>query len=413
MLSGALALGRLFGFLREMLLAARLGTSEASDIAIVAMTLPDILIGLLLAGGFMGVLVPVLRRRDAPAQASFLQFALTWCLIVTTPLMLAVALFPEAVFGWLAPALAPEATRPWHWVTIPIAAAIPLAAMSGLLGAALNARGTFFAVGLGIALYNIVLCLALLPGGTAEDVVTRLVLGTLLAAALRLGFIAVLTRPRLALRLRPPPPPEPRLAPLFAAAVLAMGIIFFANILFRTLSGIGGAGDLSAFAYALRLYELPTGLLLAPITTVLLPTLSDQAALKPKLIRRALTVMLAVACLTVAIGWTSGEAIARLIYDRGAMTEAGMTRIVTTALWMFAALPFTAIGLLGTAVLNAQRRTGVVMANAAIALALGGGLALARPDWVLAGFVLFHATVAVLNTARSGIIAAALDRRKP
>lgn len=50
-LSLALMAGRLAGFGREVLLASSLGLSEQADIAIVLLTVPDLLVNLLLSGG--------------------------------------------------------------------------------------------------------------------------------------------------------------------------------------------------------------------------------------------------------------------------------------------------------------------------------------------------------------------------
>ena len=73
---------------------------------------------------------------------------------------------------------------------------------------------------------------------------------------------------------------------------------------------------------------------------------------------------------------------------------------------MFAALPFAAAALLSATVLNAARRTDVVLLNTLIALVLGTILALIDPALVLPGFVVFHAVAAILNMWRAGILAA-------
>ena len=58
-----LLVGRATGFAREWVLSARGGASGSTDLAIVLLTLPDLLVNLLLAGGLIGV--GALRRRKA------------------------------------------------------------------------------------------------------------------------------------------------------------------------------------------------------------------------------------------------------------------------------------------------------------------------------------------------------------
>jgi len=60
-----LLLGRLTGFGREWLRSARAGASGNSDLAIVLLTLPDLLVILLLGGGLGATLVPVLQQLPA------------------------------------------------------------------------------------------------------------------------------------------------------------------------------------------------------------------------------------------------------------------------------------------------------------------------------------------------------------
>ncbi|MSU90624.1 hypothetical protein GE300_13540 [Rhodobacteraceae bacterium 2CG4] len=398
-LSAALMLGRLLGFAREMLLAARLGTSAEAEVAIVALTLPDYLVGVLFSGGLSAALVPALRRARGDRRPALFRIAATMVVAAACVVGAAVALFPGAVFAVLAPALPAAVAAEWAWVVALAGLAVPVAALSGVTGSWLNVSGRFFAVGLGVAVHNAVLCLALLPGGAPGRVVTLLAFGLLAAALARAALVLAIGRPPLRPALKPPPGTEPELPRLFAAGVLTIGLVFVANLLFRTLAAASGPGELAAFSYALRLFELPVGLLLSPLVTVLLPRLADSAAQEPRLMRRTLAALLALAVSVLIAGQILGEPIARAIYDRGAMSEDGMRRVIEVARWMFWALPFAALGLYGAAVLNARRRTGAVMLNTAAGLVLGGTVAALGA--VLPGFVLFHAVTGVLNFLRS------------
>ncbi|MEO0915338.1 MAG: lipid II flippase MurJ, partial [Pseudomonadota bacterium] len=165
-----------------------------------------------------------------------------------------------------------------------------------------------------------------------------------------------------------------------------------------TLAGLAEPGALTAFAYALKLFLLPVMMLFAPLATVLLPRFTDTPDDR-LLMESAIAMMLVLSLATLAAGLSSGDAIARLIYFRGAMTEEGMMAVTAMARWMFIAIPFAALELIGAAALNARRQTGRVMLHAMIAFALSSGLALLRPDLVMPAFVLFYVCLAALHLA--------------
>ena len=157
-LSAALMLGRLLGFLREVLLAGRVGVSAEADIAVVVLTLPEFVISVLLAGGFSAALVPALRRQDGEGRLALFRFVGTVSVLVGIALAAGIALAPGLVFAALAPGLEPGTTAPYHTAIRLVALCVPLGALAGVLGAFLNARDQFFVVGFGTVIYNIVLC---------------------------------------------------------------------------------------------------------------------------------------------------------------------------------------------------------------------------------------------------------------
>ena len=55
--------GRIAGLVREVTLASVLGTSEQADIAVLVLTLPDVLTAFLLSGAISAVLLPEFTRR--------------------------------------------------------------------------------------------------------------------------------------------------------------------------------------------------------------------------------------------------------------------------------------------------------------------------------------------------------------
>lgn len=396
-LSAALVAGRLLGFLREVLLAGRLGVSAEADMAIVILTLPDFLIALLMSGGFSAALVPALRRQAPSDRLRLYRCVSSIALLVALGVAAFIALFPWQIFALLAPALDARTVEPALGALQLAAFSIPLAALSGALGALLNARGVFFVVGLGTVIYNFVICGFLLTLPAGMSFLVPLACAVIAAGTARFALLSASARVPFGFSFQRPPIMPRGLFRLFVAGVLASGIGAGAQIIFRTLAGLESPGTLTAFAYALKLYLLPVVILFTPITTVLLTRFADHGTKPGRVREEAVAVVLVVAFATFAVGMTSGAAIARLIYFRGAMTEEAMQELIFFAELMFLAVPFAGLEMVGAAWLNASARTGRVLAHASAALILGAGLAIWEPDLVMEGFLTFYVVLAVLN----------------
>ncbi|MEM6467324.1 MAG: lipid II flippase MurJ, partial [Pseudomonadota bacterium] len=192
-LSLALMMGRLSGLVREMVLAARFGVSDQADLAITLLTLPDILVGALLVGGFGAALVPAFRLMgpDAPI---LLRRVLLWVGAVFLGLAGLVALFPGVVLSLLSPSTPFMFLRTAAFYLQITALAIPLTALAGVLLAYANARERFFAPGLGTLVFNLSVVGALLILAQGTIAFWPVVAGILLGALLRLGLLATITR---------------------------------------------------------------------------------------------------------------------------------------------------------------------------------------------------------------------------
>ncbi|MEO0387210.1 MAG: lipid II flippase MurJ, partial [Pseudomonadota bacterium] len=340
-LSVALLLGRLLGFLREVLLAGRVGVSVEADIAILVMTLPEFVVGVLLAGGFTAALVPALRQQEAPARPALFRLVATLALLIGGLIAAAIAVAPCALATLLAPGLVPEGAEIWTTAIRLVALSIPLAALAGAVGAWANVQDRFFVVGLGTVLYNVILCAALLALAPGASLILALALATVCAGAGRLALLILVARPPLLPRLGPVPGGDRRLLGLFAAGVLAVGTAGAAHLIFRSLAAAGGAGELAAFTYALKLFLLPVTIFFGPLATVLLPRMASAPA-DAAIPARGLALILPLALATVVVGLVSGDALARLVFLRGEMTLPGVGRVIVFAKLMMLALPFAA-----------------------------------------------------------------------
>jgi putative peptidoglycan lipid II flippase len=68
LVGATLLAGRVSGLFREIQLAAAFGVSVSADVAVLLLTLPDLLVNLVLSGGLSAALIP--RLRALPLQAA-------------------------------------------------------------------------------------------------------------------------------------------------------------------------------------------------------------------------------------------------------------------------------------------------------------------------------------------------------
>ena len=104
-LSLAILAGRLTGLVRELQLAASFGVSTDADIAVLCLTLPDLLVNLLLSGGLSAALVPRFRSMSIVEGDSLFRSAFVTAILTFSILALILLVWPGVVFKLLAPGL--------------------------------------------------------------------------------------------------------------------------------------------------------------------------------------------------------------------------------------------------------------------------------------------------------------------
>ncbi len=406
LVSAALLIGRISGFIRETILAARFGVTADADIAILLLTLPDFLVGLLLSGGLSAALLPAMKKLPAAERVVFFQKSALFAFAIFAAFAAGLALWPDIPFRLLAPGLPAEAANTYAVHLAVSAVAIPFAAVSGVSVSYLNTQGKFFVAGLGTLVFNLVLCIYLLAFFNSSAALFGFAFAIVAAALARWG--SQIAQMRHAFRAVVTEQPV-RLRPVyrgFLNGLIAYSIIFGVPYLFRSVFGSAGEGNLAVFNFALKLFELPSVLLIAPLVTVMLPRLSSLAAEGGVEFRETLSAGLyaatSLAIIALAYGLVFGDAAAQVIFTRGEMQSEDVDRVAEIAKVMFVSLPFLAISQLTATALNAQAKTQLVLRNALIALvfvvvallALPADISNALVIWVLVGF---HAALAVLN----------------
>ena len=282
---GYTGISRVLGFVRDILIAAAVGTGPVADAFFVAFRLPNLFRRLFGEGAFNAAFVPLFARRvEEGGEAAAKVFAEQTLAVLLSALLLFIAL-AMAGMPWLMYALAPGfAANPDKFdmavqlsrITFPYLLFMSLAA---LLSGVLNSLYKFAAAAAAPILLNVFFILALAvvlpltgaPGQVLAWTVTAAGLGQillLLIACRRAGMALRLPRPRLTPGVR-------RLLKLMGPGVIAAGVLQI-NLMVGTIIASLQAGAVSFLYYADRVYQLPLGLIGIAFGVVLLPDLSRK-----------------------------------------------------------------------------------------------------------------------------------------
>ncbi|MEF2073786.1 murein biosynthesis integral membrane protein MurJ [Consotaella aegiceratis] len=362
---GATLFSRVFGFGREMLMAAALGVGPVADAFNLAFRFPNLFRRLFAEGAFNAAFIPLFSRSlEEEGEAGARRFATeifsTLFTVLAGLTVVAIVFMPSLVKTIIAPGLSAcvddaslgqaiscaeryEITVLFSRIMFPYLACMSLLAMmSGIL----NAFRRFFAAAVAPTILNFVLIgvLAWCWKVAADKQTIGLYMswgvlvagiGQLLmvAVAMRMaGFSMALQRPRWTPGLK-------RLLVLAAPAALIGGITQINLFVGQAIASFK-PGAVSILQYADRPYQLPLGMVGVAIGVVLLPELSR--ALKAGYLREAqhtqnrslefalfLTIPAAVALFIMP------EPIIRLLYERGAF-DPHNTKAVADVLGLYA-----------------------------------------------------------------------------
>src|SRR6056297_803030 len=273
---------RVFGFARDILIAAKLGDGPVAEAFVVAFALPNMFRRFFAEGAFNMAFVPMFSKRlegggDATGFARDAFSGLAGLLIVFT--LLAQAAMPWLVLamasGFAADerfALATEFGR----IAFPYILFISLAA---LLSGVLNATGRFAVAAAAPVLLNVILVAAMVGADRLGADIGRALawavpvagiaqLALLWRGAARAGYAPRLVRPRLTPQIR-------RLAIVAAPAALAGGVVQINLLVGRQVASFF-EGAVVWLSLADRLYQLPLGVVGIAIGVVLLRDLSRR-----------------------------------------------------------------------------------------------------------------------------------------
>ena len=330
-------LSRVAGFVRDIFIAAYLGTGPVAEAFLIAFSLPNLFRRFFAEGAFNMAFVPMFSKKVESGEGAkrFAQDAFAGMAGILTVFTVLGVIFMPALVTMMASGFIGtdrfDLAVYYGRIAFPY---ILFISLSALLSGVLNATGRFTAAAAAPVLLNVIFVAALIGSAFVYDFAPgdgQTTIGRILAFAVPIAGVAQLAvvwiaakRAGYGLRLGWPKltPELKRLAIIATPAALAGGVVQINLLVGRQVASFYD-GAVAWLSYADRLYQLPLGVVGIAIGIVLLPDLSRRlqagddaggrdAFNRASEISLALTVPAAIALAVIPIPLVS------VLFERGA-----------------------------------------------------------------------------------------------
>lgn len=279
----AFVLSRILGLVREIIIAARFGTSPDYDAYVAAFRVPDLLFLVVMSGAFGSAFIPIFggmiarnNPRDAWRLASSI---LSFTLVILGAVSLIVILLARQLIDWfIAPGLAPEQAQLATDLTRLLLLSPLLLGLGAAFKGMLEAQEQFALSAYAPVLYNLAIVfggLFLAPSMGVWGLAVGVLIGALLHAGsqavgllhggMKLTFVLDRYAPGLSTVLR-----------LMAPRILGQAAFQVNFIVMTNFASRIGDNSVSALNYSFQLFMLPYGVLALSLSTVIFPLMARQ-----------------------------------------------------------------------------------------------------------------------------------------
>ncbi len=281
------AVSRVFGFVRDLLVARLFGSSGTADAFLVAFRIPNLLRSFLAEGALTSAFVPIFstelshgkeRAQQALSEVTGLLLA------VTTLISILGIIFSQQIVALFAPGFIAD-TAKFELCAKLLAIMFPyiiLVSIVAMLNGALNTVKVFGAAAMAQVCMNIILILGAVIAEAYLGVAAELLSWSVLVGGVIGVVIQIPALAKAGLVLKPSLRPFSRtsreLLKLMAPAILGAAVYQLAIFLNTLLASFLEEGSVSWLFYADRVVQLPIGIFTIALGSVILPTLSRAAA---------------------------------------------------------------------------------------------------------------------------------------
>ena len=348
-------ISRIFGFIRDMLIARVLGAGRLSDIFLAAFKLPNLFRDLLGEGALSAIFIPMYTTKNK--DKNFAQNVFAWLVLVLLGITILFEIFLPLVIWILTPGFADEPGKMQLTVTISRIMFVYVIFVCGaaFLSAILNALSRFLLAAFMPVLLNIMLIGALLASAFyASGTILYIMAGTVVASGvIQFGILWHRIRSRhFGLRLVVPrwTPGVRDLFKRLGISIIGSGF-YQITIIIGTLVASFESGAVSWLYYSDRIIQLPFAMIGLAVGTVLMSSISNALAEKNirsvhiqqnSSTRRSL--MLILPCVVGLL--VLAEPIIRYLFQYGAWTAASTHAVamaIQVQVWVLPAMMISQI----------------------------------------------------------------------
>lgn len=379
-------ISRIFGFIRDMLIARVLGAGRLSDIFLAAFKLPNLFRDLLGEGALSAIFIPMYT--DSKKDESFARNVFSWLMVVLLAITILFEIFMPLVVWGLAPGF--DATPGKMEMTVLISRIMFVYVIficgAAFLSAILNAFSKFVLAAFMPVLLNVMLiCALLIAMFFGSENVLYLMAGTVvLSGIIQFGVLWSRIRSHhFGLRLVVPrwTPGISRMFKRLGVSIVGSGF-YQITIIVGTLVASFQSGAVSWLYYSDRIVQLPFAMIGLAVGTVLMSSISNALAEKNmrsvyvqqnSSMRRSL--MLTLPC--VAGLFVLAEPIIQYLFQYGAWTAESTQAVAVAIMIQVFVLPAMVVSQIYSKTLYASQdvktpvKTSMVSLGVAAALYLG------------------------------------------
>ena len=409
---------RVFGFVRDMLIAHVFGAGRLSDVFLAAFKLPNLFRDLLGEGALSSIFIPMYTKKNK--DENFAKNVFSWLMVVLLGITLLFEIFMPLVVWILAPGFADEPgkmqltvliSRIMFWYVIFICG-------SAFLSAILNAFSKFLLVAFMPVLLNLMLIGVLLLGAFfAQGTVLYLMAFTVvLSGIIQFGILwGRIRRRHFGLRLI-----RPRWTPAIKSMFKRLGISIVGNgfyqitIIVGTLVASFQNGAVSWLYYSDRIVQLPFALIGLAVGTVLMSSISN--ALAEKNMRSVYiqqnssmrqSMMLIMPCMVGL--FVLAEPIIKYLFQYGAWTAASTHAVAMAIMIQVLVLPAMMISQIYSKTLYASQDVRTPVKTSMISLAVAAIIYLAAFPFI--GYLAIPVGVVISGYLKNYLLRRACGRR--